>query len=152
MKGAPEKPETGKTSHSEPMETNASPIQFKGDGVLLGTWKITRYYTPVKGQNKYFNGSYAKDYKINCQGDCLVTADGTHLDEAMEYKVAACPPNMKFGDKLYIEKIGVLTCHDRGGAIKGKRLDVWAGIGEKGLQNIYDRPETSGYHKIYKIN
>ena len=117
----------------------------------LGTWKITRYYTPVKGQTKYFSGSYSKDFYINCQGDCLVTANGYRLKEEDEFKVVACPPTIKFGTRLQIESIGEVICHDRGGAIKGKRLDLWAGIGQKGLDNIYSRPETSGYHKVTLI-
>lgn len=114
----------------------------------IGTWKITRYYTPIKDQKRYFSGNFANDFYVNCSGDCLVTANGYRLAEKDEYKVVACPSTIKFGTHLHIDGIGEVVCHDRGGAIKGKRLDVWAGIGDRGLDNIYARPETSGYHEV----
>lgn len=117
----------------------------------LGKWRITRYYTPVKGQKRYFGGSYASDFYVNCSGDCLVTASGYTLKAEDAYKVMACPKTMPFGTKLWIENIGDVICEDRGGAIKGKRLDVWSGIGDTGLDNLYNRPETSGYLQVYKI-
>ena len=117
----------------------------------IGTWKITRYYTPVKGQKRYFIGNFSRDFRINCSGDCLVTANGYRLAEQDEYKAVACPPSLKFGTRLHIDGIGEVVCQDRGGAIKGKRLDVWAGIGDRGLDNIYARPETSGYHQVFLI-
>lgn len=81
---------------------------------------------------------YQMDFKVNCSGDCLVTADGYRLKPEDAMKVAACPPDMPFATRLLIEGIGQVVCHDRGGAIKEKRLDVWAGIGMDGLRNIRD--------------
>lgn len=38
----------------------------------------------------------------------------------------ACPPEMDFGTKVYIPYFdNMYTCFDRGGAIKGKRIDVY---------------------------
>lgn len=37
----------------------------------------------------------------------------------------ACPPNIPIGTKIKIEGVGVRVCEDRGGAIKGKRLDIF---------------------------
>lgn len=102
-------------------------------------WRITRYYTPTIGQSYYFSGSYEEDFKINCSGDCRVTAAGYHLEPEDAFKVAACPPEIPFGARIEIEGIGIVTCQDRGGAIKDKRLDVWAGIG----------PEAQHWMKIY---
>jgi 3D (Asp-Asp-Asp) domain-containing protein len=113
-------------------------------------WNITRYYTPVEGQLKYFHGSYEKDFEINCSGDCLVTANGHRLEEHEAFTVAACPPEIAFGTKIEIEGIGIVTCHDRGGAIKEKRLDVWAGIGMDGLRSLRKYP--GGYLRIRFIN
>lgn len=105
-------------------------------------WYISMYYTPVKGQLSYFNGDYSGDYTMNCHGDCLVTASGYRLKEEDKYQVIACPPPIKFGTKimiklpsdhpLYPNKEWTATCQDRGGAIKGKRLDLWSGIGVAG--------------------
>lgn len=118
---------------------------------LLGTYRLTRYYTVLKGQKRYFNKNYKNDYTMNCSGDCFVTASGYRLKKEDAYKIAACPPNFKLGTKIYIPAIGELRCEDRGGAIKGMRLDIWSGVGDEGLDNLYNRPETSGYHKVYLV-
>ncbi len=38
--------------------------------------------------------------------------------------IAAAPPNIPFGTKLDVPGHGVVTVEDRGGAIKGNRLDL----------------------------
>ena len=38
---------------------------------------------------------------------------------------AACPPDMPFGTWLDIEGVGKRRCDDRGGAIKGNRIDIY---------------------------
>ena len=127
---------------------NYSPTSCPGDRLLSKitdliriTWKeyqVSRYYTPIPGQKRYYRDSYEADFKVNCQGDCLVTANGYHLKPEDAYKVAACPPEMPFGTKLDFEGM-VITCVDRGSAIKGDRIDIWAGIGMTGLNNILTR-------------
>lgn len=108
----------------------------------IGEFYVSNYYTPVRGQKKYFNGSYQADFYVNCQGDCTITASGSKLDWTKQRKVLACPPNFKFGTKIklvfpYDHKEHpsgelIATCEDRGGAIKNKRLDLWVGMGEQG--------------------
>lgn len=110
---------------------------------------VSRYYTPVPGQLKYYRKTYEEDFKINCSGDCLVTADGYRLKPEDAYKVAACPPEMPFGTKLNIQGIGTVTCHDHGSAIHGKRIDIWAGGGEEGLRNI--ATGLSGYLTVTQL-
>lgn len=101
-------------------------------GSYLGKWDITTYYAPVEGQTKYFMGSYAADKAMNCgPGDCLVTASGYHLKAEDQYKIVACPKGMPFGTRLRVEGIpNEVRCEDRGGAIKGKHLDLWVGQGD----------------------
>lgn len=149
---------------------DASPTACPGDNLvnavqdLLRTgepegdvWQVTRYYTPVPGQKSYYRKEgYEADFKVNCSGDCLVTADGYRLKPEDAFKVAACPPyyttndgkrvEVPFGTKFEIEGIGVVVCHDRGSAIKNKKLDVWAGVGDTGLQNI--RTTKGGPRKV----
>jgi len=109
-------------------------------------WNITRYYTPVRGQLRYFRKTYEEDFVVNCHGDCLSTANSYKLKKSDAFKIAACPPGIAFGTRIEIEGIGVVTCQDRGGAIKNKRLDVWAGIGEEALLNLTKYP--AGYLRI----
>jgi peptidoglycan hydrolase-like protein with peptidoglycan-binding domain len=45
----------------------------------------------------------------------------------------AAPPEYPFGTVIDIEGFGVGEVHDRGGAIKGNRFDIWVGKGDEGL-------------------
>lgn len=51
-----------------------------------------------------------------------ITASGKKVAEG---RTIACPPNMAFGARVVIEGLGERVCEDRGGAIKGNRLDVY---------------------------
>lgn len=67
---------------------------------------------------------------MNCCGktDC-VSANGTKLTNAMAGKVCAAPKDIPFGTQIKVSGAfnGTLTVVDRGGAIVGKKLDVWMG-------------------------
>lgn len=78
-------------------------------------------------------------------GDCLSTASGYKLEhERDQFRVAACPPNFKFGTVLQIEGIPhPVVCRDRGGAIKGKRIDLWVGVGDEAWIGKYSTNNTS---------
>lgn len=122
----------------------------------IGEWHTSSYYTPLPGQSRYHAGSYEADMFMNTQGDPYVTANGHRLSEADVYKKAACPPNMTFGTKLRIQMPAghprehqsiMVECVDRGGAIKGRRLDLWAGIGESAWIGKW----SSKRAKVYKL-
>jgi len=52
-----------------------------------------------------------------------VTASG---EKTKENHTIACPKSLDFGTEVYIPKLeNVYTCEDRGGAIKGKLIDVF---------------------------
>lgn len=51
-----------------------------------------------------------------------ITASGARVREGV---TAACPPELPFGTRVHIEGVGERVCLDRGGAIKGRRLDVY---------------------------
>ena len=108
------------------------------------TFQISRYYTPVPGQPRYYRNTYEEDFKVNCQGDCLVTADGYRLKPEDAYKIAACPPHLPIGTKIKLDGIGIVTCRDRGSAIQGNKLDIWTGEGNIGLDNILNRKFGAG--------
>lgn len=52
-----------------------------------------------------------------------ITASGTKVKEG---RTIACPRNMKLGTKVYIKEFKkTFVCEDRGGAIQGKRIDIF---------------------------
>lgn len=42
-----------------------------------------------------------------------------------EGRTISCPPSLALGTKVIIEDVGVRVCEDRGGAIQGKRIDLY---------------------------
>lgn len=57
-----------------------------------------------------------------CGNDKGITASGIMVQEK---RTIACPPELPFGVKLEIEGLGIFTCEDRGGAIKGNHIDIY---------------------------
>ena len=132
-------------------------------GQSLGQWKVTRYYTPVEGQERYYNGwarnagtcrvsnlyyapydgrrtgSYSAEACMQGSGDLFITADGTDLHNESPLSVAACPRRY-LGRTLFVAEIGYVRCADVGGGVKGNHVDVWAGIGEEGYERIQTAP------------
>ncbi|PIR53519.1 hypothetical protein COU76_00545 [Candidatus Peregrinibacteria bacterium CG10_big_fil_rev_8_21_14_0_10_49_10] len=93
---------------------------------------ITAYYSPLPGQCCYVKGGYEADKVLNGEGK--QASDGTAVYPGM----LAAPASYPYGTKVDLPGIGVLTVHDRGGAIQElqsgmHRLDVWVGYGEEGL-------------------
>ena len=60
-----------------------------------------------------------------------ITAMGTEVEEG---RTIAGPPEWPLGTKVYIEGMGVYTVEDRGGAIKGNRIDVFMDCHNRALQ------------------
>jgi 3D (Asp-Asp-Asp) domain-containing protein len=59
-----------------------------------------------------------------------VTASGTHVKEGD----CACDASIPFGTRFAVPSVGIVTCTDRGGAIKGEHLDVYFADLDKALQ------------------
>ena len=77
-------------------------------------FSLSRYYSVLPDQKRYYTGrSYEEDFKINCQGNCLVTANGHQLTDADKYKSVACPKEYPLGTKIWLEGIGTVVCNDR---------------------------------------
>ena len=89
---------------------------------------VSSYYTPLPNQSRYIRGSYEGDVRLNGEG--VHSADGTKVYPGM----AAASRDFPFGTKMQIPGFGMVAIHDRGGAIKGDRLDIWMGEGEEGLR------------------
>lgn len=126
----------------------------------LGKYYMSSYYHPVPGQLSYYGGSYASDKYVNCAGSCNITASGYELTPKDENKIVACPPNFPFKTLLMIqlpeghpegEKRIIAKCEDRGGSIKGRRLDLWIGKGEKGKHRPWIRYSTRNA-KVFKCS
>lgn len=68
----------------------------------------------------------ATAYTAYCKGCSGITKTGINLRENPELKVIAVDPNViKLGTKVWVEGYGVAVAGDIGGAIKGKKIDVF---------------------------
>lgn len=115
-------------------------------------FSLSRYYSPMKDQTSYFNGSYASDKDMNCgAGDCLVAAGWYKLKATDAGKVVSCPPELPLWTLLRIEDWVIVKCADRGWSIKNKRLDMRAGIGQTWLDNIKQNKVITWKRNIYKF-
>ncbi len=112
-------------------------------------YTITAYYSPLPGQSFYITGSYDGDRKLNGNG-----TNGACGKQVYPGLIAA-PSTFEFGTKIDIPGFGTGSVCDRGGAIQNKRLDIWLGFGQEGLERamtwgkrtvsitIYDKQESS---------
>jgi 3D (Asp-Asp-Asp) domain-containing protein len=77
----------------------------------LQTFEITAY---TNGPSDTGKAPGDPDYGITASGSTVKSGD------------CACPPEIPFGTKVYIPEMGrTFTCTDRGGDIKGRRLDIY---------------------------
>jgi len=96
------------------------------------TFIATAYYSPLPDQVKYYLGSYEADMRLN--GGGTHGADGTPVYAGM----ISAPSSYSFGTKILLDGLGVVSVHDRGGAIvKAEdgshaydRIDIWMGYGD----------------------
>lgn len=118
------------------------------------TFTITAYYSPVAGQKKYIKGSLEADKRLN--GNGTNGADGTPVFPGM----IAAPKSIPFGTKMDIPGIGIVSVHDRGGAIvpAGKRghqydrLDIWMGSGDEGLNRALNWGKRTVTVMVYGVD
>jgi len=90
----------------DPVHVKAKPVP--GRGKSLGVYKVTAYCPCAKCCGEYADGYTANGHKIR-PGDKFVAADRS----------------IPFGTMLAMPGYGRVPVLDRGGAIKGKRLDVY---------------------------
>lgn len=68
----------------------------------------------------------ATAYTASCTGCSGTTATGINIKANPEEKVIAVDPSViPLGSKVYVEGFGNATAADTGGAIKGKRIDIF---------------------------
>ena len=70
-----------------------------------------------------FEITYYDDCELCCGKNDGITASGEKVQEGVT--VAADTSIIPMGSKIYIEGIGWRTVQDRGGAIKGNKLDIY---------------------------
>lgn len=104
------------------------------------TFRFTRYYSPVRWQRFWYQ-SEEHDFRMNCQGDCTMTAWNHRLVSEDAGKVVACPTEFKFWTRIYITDYGEVTCRDRWAWINKDKngiyhLDLRAWLGEQWVTNI----------------
>lgn len=85
----------------------------------------------VSRKGKYITTAYCHCAKC-CGKSNGITASGVKAVEGVT--IAADTKVLPFGTKVYIEGIGERIVQDRGGAIKGNRIDIYFNTHEKALQ------------------
>lgn len=79
---------------------------------------------PTKVDNghtlKYVISTYTNRREEQTNG---ITANG---EPTVEGRTISCPPQLKLGTKVQINELDhIYTCTDRGGAIRGNRIDLF---------------------------
>ena len=72
------------------------------------------------------------EYRITGYSACVkccgksdgITADGTYAP-GFKGRLVSAPKEIPFGTILWVEGVGVVVVHDRGGAIKARRLELF---------------------------
>jgi 3D (Asp-Asp-Asp) domain-containing protein len=140
----PTKEHKSDKTHNVATKTSRPESEKKGENKKF-LWKflLSRYYSCDRLQTKRlaFEPKSERNYKwcMNRQflwdGDPTVTADWTKLTNSLHAnKTLACPRKYMW-KTLIIEWYWEYLCNDVGGAIKWKRLDVYAWIWDYAIDN-----------------
>lgn len=91
---------------------------------ILAQWKEkqTVKWANLPKEQFVINASAYTASAEECDNDLGITSSGIKVQEN---RTIACPPEFPFGAKMQIEGMGVYTCEDRGGAIKGNHIDIY---------------------------
>ncbi len=92
--------------------------------VVLARWKEKQsgLWENLSKEKFTINASAYTAAADECGKSDGVTASGVKVQEK---RTIACPKNFPFGTKLEIENMGTYVCEDRGGAIKGNKIDIY---------------------------
>ena len=95
----------GASGRAAPVATATTP---GGAWKPMGEYRITGYAACVKC----------------CGKSDGITADGTYAPGFKGW-LASAPKEIPFGTRLWVAGVGQVEVHDRGGAIKGQRLELF---------------------------
>jgi 3D (Asp-Asp-Asp) domain-containing protein len=74
-------------------------------------------------------------YTVNCKGCSGITATGLNLKKNPSIKVIAVDPKViPLGSKVYVEGYGYAIAADKGGGIRGNKIDVLMPTKAKAIQ------------------
>ena len=109
--------------------------------------EVTAYYKPLPKpkQKKFATGSYRREIRLNGSG---TTATGK---PARIGYAAADPRIFPFGSVLEVPGHGWVVVEDTGGRIKGKRLDIFVGVGDVGLERAIDWGKRTLYVRVLRL-
>lgn len=91
---------------------------------ILSSWKVKQasLWESLPKEKFVINASAYTAAADECGKSDGITASGVKVQEK---RTIACPKNFPFGTKLEIEGMGTYVCEDRGGAIKGNKIDIY---------------------------
>lgn len=106
---------------------------LKQDYKKLSTVKLDdlkKYLDEKKVTSEFQNGWTITYYSLNTestgkrpgQSGYGFTTSGVYVQDGV---TIACPRQISLGTKIDIQGVGVRTCQDRGGGVKGKTLDIY---------------------------
>jgi 3D (Asp-Asp-Asp) domain-containing protein len=91
---------------------------------ILERWKQKQVHlwTNLPKEKFTINASAYTAAADECGKSNGITASGLKVAEK---RTLACPASFPFGAKISIEGMGEFRCEDRGGAIKGNKIDIY---------------------------
>lgn len=111
------------TEKDKPIVTEKG--EMTADEKKLARWKEKQAHlwaTLEVGKKFTVNASAYTAAADECGKSDGITASGLKVEEK---RTLACPKEFPFGTKIKIEGMGTFRCEDRGGAIKGNKVDIY---------------------------
>lgn len=109
----------------ESKKKDETPKELTKEDRMLLRWKTkqTKLWDTLEvGKRFTVNASAYTAAADECGKSDGITASGLKVAEK---RTLACPRELPFGTKLRIEGLGEYRCEDRGGAIKGNKIDIY---------------------------
>jgi len=109
--------------------------------------EVTAYYKPLPRprQKKFVTGSYRREIRLNGSG---ITSTGKPV--CVGY-AAADPKFFPPGSILDVPGHGCVVVEDTGGRIKGKRLDIFVGVGDVGREKAINWGRQTLHIRILQL-